>query len=151
MEPCLCLNQSGGCLPQKSGCTRSAQSSVGVPIKTLSYKQNIPISRCSFWNLTEVVARVKGLWHFEHAVTPLNHLSSTDKASVTMGFIQHCDNIIVCYTYLASCANYAACLMCWMQNTNHHFTYFYTVHTMDAASEQSFSVFVTDITTKVSC
>lgn len=33
MEPCLCANQSGGCLPHKLGCTHSAQSSVGVPIK----------------------------------------------------------------------------------------------------------------------
>lgn len=47
MEPhlCVCVDQSGGSLPQKPGCT---QDNVGVPIKTQPDKLNIPITPCSF-------------------------------------------------------------------------------------------------------
>lgn len=59
MEPCLCLNQSGGRLPRKSGV--NAQNTVGVSIKNIVSPNIIFQLLCSFGNLTEVVTYVKGL------------------------------------------------------------------------------------------
>lgn len=73
MEPRLCANQSGGRPPQNPWCTHSAQNNVGVPIniKTNTVWQSIPITLCSFRNLTEFVTCVKGLWHFKHVISLL--------------------------------------------------------------------------------
>lgn len=89
----------------------NAQNTVGVSIKNIVSPNIIFQLLCSFGNLTEVVTYVKGLWHFKHVITPFNHLSQADKATVTMCFIRHCEHIILWHAYLASCANHAECLM----------------------------------------
>lgn len=94
----VCLNQSW--LPQKPGWTHSSLNRVGVPIKTLCHKHNIPITLCSFWDLAEAVTCVNRLWHFKHVITSLKHLSFTDKASVMMCFIQLWAYYTVLYAYV---------------------------------------------------
>lgn len=110
MEPSLCLNQSW--LLQKLGWTHSALNRVGVPIKILSGKHNIPITPCWFETWQWLYLGVNSTWHFKHVITPFR-ASVTHKASVTMSFIWHHEYIIGCQAKSP-------------HSSNHCFTHLYT-------------------------